>query len=273
MSASPDCSAAPAASCVGLGAGGLLVPPAGPSEPGQGGWSPSARRRVLVVDDNPSIHDDIARILRPVLEATDSFDRLEADLIGKPGSSNPGPEFEVHGALQGADGVALVERSLVDGQPFEVAFIDMRMPPGLDGIETALAMWRLDPRLQVVICTAYSDYSWQELVGRLGHVDRLLILKKPFGSIEVRQIACALSEKWRLARTSRQGQVADPEVMGLFTEAVKAVERDLQNASRMLERLGWNAGGAALAEVLAAVESARHRLGVLGRLGTGQVQP
>jgi YesN/AraC family two-component response regulator len=76
----------------------------------------------------------------------------------------------------------------------------MRMPPGWDGLKTIEHIWKVDPNVQIVICTAYSDYSWGEITERLGKSENLLILKKPFDSAEVAQLASALTEKWILAR-------------------------------------------------------------------------
>jgi signal transduction histidine kinase/PleD family two-component response regulator len=84
-----------------------------------------------------------------------------------------------------------------------MAFVDVRMPPGIDGIETIEKAWKADRGLQVVLCTAYSDYSWEEMIGRLGRSDNFVILKKPFDPTEVLQLAHALTEKWRLARAAR----------------------------------------------------------------------
>ena len=81
-----------------------------------------------------------------------------------------------------------------------MAFVDVRMPPGWDGIETTLELWKVAPDLQIVICTAYSDYSWEEMLAKIGGSDRLVILKKPFDTIEVLQLANALTEKWNLLR-------------------------------------------------------------------------
>ncbi len=84
-----------------------------------------------------------------------------------------------------------------------VAFVDVRMPPGIDGIETSERLWKIFPELQIVICTAYSDYSWEEMIARLPQRDRLLILKKPFAAIEALQLASALREKSLLAQRAR----------------------------------------------------------------------
>src|SRR5258708_19048976 len=84
-----------------------------------------------------------------------------------------------------------------------MAFVDVRMRPGWDGIETTAKIWEKYPDLQVVICTAYSDYSWEEMLKKLGYSDRLVILKKPFDTIEVLQLAISMTEKWRLYQQTK----------------------------------------------------------------------
>jgi response regulator RpfG family c-di-GMP phosphodiesterase len=96
-----------------------------------------------------------------------------------------------------------------------------------DGIETAMRIWELDPRVQIVICSAYSDHSWESIARRLGHSDRLLILKKPFDNIEVLQVASALTEKWRLA------EIAKRRVQDLETQLERR-SRDLQRSNALL---------------------------------------
>ena len=160
-------------------------------------------RRILIIDDNHAIHEDFVRILRGKDEAQTGLDDLEAELFGtKPVAA--GVTFELVSAYQGEEGVAQVEAALKAGKPFALAFVDMRMPPGIDGVETLSKIWAIDPDLQAVICTAYSDYSWDEVLARLGRNDRLLILKKPFDNIEVRQMAGTLTEKWSLQKEHRE---------------------------------------------------------------------
>jgi signal transduction histidine kinase/PleD family two-component response regulator len=161
-------------------------------------------RRILIIDDNHAIHEDFAKILRGRDGAQQGLDALESELFGD--SSAPkftAQEYILDSAMQGLDGVEMVRESLEKGEPYAMAFVDIRMPPGIDGVETLEQIWKIDPNLQAVICTAYSDYSWEEMMGRLGMSDRLLILKKPFDNIEVRQLAATLTEKWELALQNR----------------------------------------------------------------------
>ena len=111
--------------------------------------------------------------------------------------------FELHSALQGQEGLRAVQEAVQSGRPFEMAFIDVRMPPGWDGIETITRLWKVDPDLQVVVCTAYSDYDLNEMIAKLGMTDKFVVLKKPFDMIEVLQLANACTEKWRLLRQLR----------------------------------------------------------------------
>ena len=81
-----------------------------------------------------------------------------------------------------------------------MAFVDMRMPPGWDGVETIEHLWEVDPDLQVVICTAFSDHDWDEVIQRLTQSDKLLILRKPFDNIEVWQLANSLTQRWHVSQ-------------------------------------------------------------------------
>jgi diguanylate cyclase (GGDEF)-like protein/PAS domain S-box-containing protein len=164
--------------------------------------TPMATTRILVIDDNEAIHEDFRKILRTDASRAAPTAAEEA-LFGKRSSPGDGVEIRVDSALQGAAGIARVRDALREGRPYAVAFVDMRMPPGWDGVETTLLLWEADPDIQVVICTAYSDYSWGEMLSKLGKSDRLVILKKPFDPIEVQQLASALAEKWRLGREVR----------------------------------------------------------------------
>jgi two-component system, NtrC family, sensor kinase len=157
--------------------------------------SESSNRRILLIDDTPSIHDDFRKILTPELPQHAELDEMESALFGTQIKATSA-RFELDSAYAGQEGLSKLVQAQQDNRPYALAFVDMRMPQGWDGAETIEHLWQADPRLQVVVCTAYSDYSWDELLNRLQAHDRLLILKKPFDNIEVQQMANTLTSKW-----------------------------------------------------------------------------
>ncbi|HAT7794484.1 TPA: EAL domain-containing protein [Legionella pneumophila] len=161
--------------------------------------------RILVIDDNPAIHQDFMKILN-VSKNSALLNKFDAELFDDE-TEQLGislPEFEIDVATQGIEGIEKVKRSLEEGRPYPLAFVDIRMPPGIDGVETIKRIWAIDPQIQIVICSAYSDYSWESTVNTLGLSDNLLVLKKPFDVIAVRQLASALTQKWVLARETQK---------------------------------------------------------------------
>ena len=158
-----------------------------------------ATHRILIIDDNPSIHKDFATILIEEEEST-NLNTLRSEVFGEQAVDSKARNiYELDFASQGEEGCRKIAQACNKGRPYELAFVDMRMPPGWDGLKTIEHIWKIDPRIQVVICTAYSDYSWVDITDRLGKSENLLILKKPFDSAEVAQLASALTEKWFLA--------------------------------------------------------------------------
>ena len=139
--------------------------------------------------------------------------RSRAAFFDEPQIVTENVEFQLDSAYQGEDGIEILRQSLAKGLPYAMAFIDVRMPPGIgrhrDGIRGS---GTFIPDLQVVICTAYSDYSWEEMIGKIGNSDRLLILKKPFEAIEVLQLVHALTKKWALSHALTV-RLADLEVL------------------------------------------------------------
>ena len=165
---------------------------------------PNQNRRILVVDDNQAIHEDFRKVLSKPKDISSRLRAAEADLFGdEPPLAEAMPEFEIDSAFQGTEALAMIEASLQEGRPYSMAFVDVRMPPGWDGVETTAKIWEKYPDLQVVICTAYSDYSWQAMLKKLGYSDRLVILKKPFDNIEALQLAVSMTEKWRLYQQAK----------------------------------------------------------------------
>lgn len=168
--------------------------------------------RVLVIDDNESIHEDFRRLLtgggrRDCVPGTalETAERaLFGDATGADSGTFPAVHFEVDCASQGESAPGMVRTALDSGRPYGTAFVDINMSPGWDGIETIERMWEVDPRLEVVICSAHSDYSWQEILKRLRKVDQFVVLRKPFESIEIRQLAMSMTSKRMMADVQRR---------------------------------------------------------------------
>ena len=203
-------------------------------------------RRILLIDDLPAIHDDFRKILCHSQKSQSSLGELEEAIFGKNTTEDKQPQFRLDSAFQGQEGLALVEKAMAGGQPYALAFVDVRMPPGWDGVETIARIWQVDPDVQVVICTAYADCSWDEMLKRLGRSDRLLILKKPFDNIEVLQLANALTEKWNLLLQSKSHLAELEQKVAQRTSEIQAANARLQaevserqraeQAARMLSR-------------------------------------
>ncbi|MEY4544128.1 MAG: hypothetical protein RL685_323 [Pseudomonadota bacterium] len=158
--------------------------------------------RILVVDDNEGIHGDFDKVLYNPdrTEPSARLDEAAASLFGEERRERLQTNFQVTHARQGEEAFDLVLKSLRERTPYALAFVDVRMPPGWDGLRTIEHIWGHDTEIEIVLCTAYADYSWDEIAMRLPHADRLLILRKPFDPLEVRQLAYGLTAKWLLRR-------------------------------------------------------------------------
>jgi two-component system sensor histidine kinase/response regulator len=187
--------------------------------------------RILVVDDNRSIHSDFQKILADERD-THSARAVEAALFGEVTDSRRTVRFELESAYQGEEGFEMVKRAVSGGRPYAMCFMDVRMPPGWDGIETTARIWEVDPEMQIVICTAYSDYSWDQMGQKLGHSDKLVILKKPFDNVEALQLAIALTEKWNLARQARSQFENLEKLVEERTRELRAAKEEAEAGAR-----------------------------------------
>jgi len=171
----------------------------------------SFNRRILIVDDNADIHNDFRKILGNTGKRSQAnLSSIEQQLFAGDPEPDDEPEltaaieYNLDFAFQGEDAVRMVVDSLEKDEPYALVFMDVRMPPGIDGIETIKRIWQRHDHIEVVICTAFSDYSFDGILDKLGRSDRLLFLTKPFDSIAVKQMAQSLTHKWNLAETKRQ---------------------------------------------------------------------
>lgn len=192
--------------------------------------------RILLIDDNEAIHNDFKKALteNPELDYVE-IQNLEKALTGKTDKKTDNlsfPKYEIHSAYQGKEALEIVVDALNKGLPYALAFVDIRMPPGWDGIETIEKIWGVDKNIQTVICTAHSDYSWEEIYRRLGHSDRLLILKKPFDLIEIRLLALNLTKKWIL---NAQAKLKEEDLQEMVTQKTKELSFSLSLTEATLE--------------------------------------
>ena len=188
------------------------------------------RHRIIIIDDNEAIHTDFRKILEDEHGGRDELLAVERALFGEEVAPRPArPTFEIDSALQGQEGVARVRRSLEEGRPYALAFVDMRMPPGWDGLETIERLWAIDPNVQVVICSAHSDYDWLEVIRRLNYSDKLLVVKKPFEAIEVLQCANSLTRKWDNEGVLRREIRTLEGVVDTHTKGLEAANRQLRH--------------------------------------------
>ncbi len=192
--------------------------------------------RILIVDDNAAIHHDFRKILcgsvlNPSLEAAESI------LFEQPATNIPlRSEFQIDSAFQGKEAVEMVERAEEEGRPYAMAFLDIRMPPGNDGIQTLELLWQVSPRLQVVLCSAYSDYSWEKMIQRLGINDNLVILKKPFDNIEALQLAHALTKKWQMTNNAMLRLETLDKIVNERTHALQSANAELNRSEERFSK-------------------------------------
>ena len=205
--------------------------------------------RILTIDDNQNILADYRKVL--LRESVDQeLAALEASLFDiaiKPVTIDV--SYEIDAASQGQEGLAMVKAAIQENRHYSCAFIDVRMPPGWDGIETVKRIWEVAPDLPIVLCTAYSDHSWEEISEQLCRADQLLFLKKPFDTIELRQIAASQTSRWRLTQVAnrkaeqleemvriRTNEISKTRDMVFYTLARLAESRDPETGKH-LERI------------------------------------
>lgn len=191
-------------------------------------------RRILIVDDHPAIHEDFRKILRPSRMSEADLAASENMLFGDSDAREPNVTFDLDFASQGDESIAKVRLAKAERHPYAAAFIDVRMPPGRDGIDTAARIWEADPDVQIVICTAYSDHTWEQMQKELGRSDRLVVLKKPFDNIEVLQLADTLTHRWQRARDVQRHLATLQQIIADRTNDLNTAKGRLESAHRQL---------------------------------------
>ncbi|MDP8208123.1 MAG: hybrid sensor histidine kinase/response regulator [Candidatus Electryonea clarkiae] len=201
----------------------------------------SKNRRILLVDDQEQIHEDYRKILALEELASAEFDDLAADFFGENVDGNKIaeskvslPEYNLASAFQGQEAFKKIEQSIEESKPFALSFMDVRMPPGWDGIETIKRILEIDQDIQFVIATAYADYVWEDIFDIFGANDNIVFLRKPFDATEVQQLASTLSEKWDLSQRARLKMEELEALVGVRTHELEKALNDLRSTQGQL---------------------------------------
>ena len=158
----------------------------------------SWNNRVLIVDDQEEMHQDFEEMLNPrLIEA--STDEL-VDGIGLEEEESFMPELEIMHATSGERAFEIIKSALEDENPIAVAYIDIRMPPGWDGVETTRRIREIDKNIQIVMMTAHTDRSLPEIMQNMELIHKLLYIRKPCHRESVQQMTISLVEKWNVER-------------------------------------------------------------------------
>lgn len=167
------------------------------------------QHRILIVDDNESIHEDFEKVLSHKSDSLNQIPSFEehfwgdakakvnqrADIVG---------HFKIDHAYQGDEAINLVRKAAEEGFSYSLIFMDIRMPPGFNGIVTVSKIWEEFPDVEVVLCTAHSEYTLNDIVSTLGMTDQLMFIRKPFDTVTVVQMALALTQKYHLHQQTKK---------------------------------------------------------------------
>ena len=159
--------------------------------------------RVLILDDEPEILTEYAVILSPAPRTggdVQELAALEQELFGHEPQERDVPDLDVTLCKQGDEAVEEVKRAMTANRQFAVAFLDVRMPPGIDGVTAAARIRDIDPNISIVIVTGYSDVHPRDIARRAPPIDKLLYCQKPLQSVELAHMAHVLVAKWLTER-------------------------------------------------------------------------
>jgi two-component system, NtrC family, sensor kinase len=192
--------------------------------------------RVLIIDDNNDIHSDFQKVL-VLKRGNEELERIESLLFNEvPKTPQTFPDFQVDFASQGEEGYQKIVTSLEENKPYAMAFVDIRMPPGWNGIDTVQKIWDLDPRIEIVFCSAYSDFSLSDIYQKLiNKKNEFLIIKKPFDIVEIKQTAASMCQIWNLKRKLEkrieevEGQLLHADKMASIGQLAAGVAHEINN--------------------------------------------
>jgi len=210
----------------------LMVPLA--SENGIKEVQVNENRRILVIDDDPGVRESYRSIL--VAEESMNVVAMGAALFGEPGAGqcydNAWEDYAVTLCESGEAGLTRVKDACQRERPFALAFVDMNMP-GMNGADTAKRIWEADPCIKIVIVTAYSEYTPDEIVDTAGR-EELFYLRKPYNSSEIKQFARALTRQWDLEQDRKRLAACLHRTNQKLKELNRSLEKNVKEKTAQL---------------------------------------
>ncbi|MCH2533858.1 MAG: ATP-binding protein [Bdellovibrionales bacterium] len=204
----------------------------------------STKPKILICDDNESIHDDFRFTLgfseaqqekRELSSKLSSLiNEIDGDQSENTQANNDSVEYELHFAKQGEEAMLKVVEAETQNAPYSLIFMDVRMPPGIDGIQTIKLLRKDYPHLEFVICTAFSDYNWEEIAKELGHTDKVLFVPKPFDPTAIKQIALSQTIKFAL---NQENQAYSNKLETMVEKRTEQLKQQLEEIKNMQETL------------------------------------
>ncbi|MDH3611750.1 MAG: EAL domain-containing protein [Gammaproteobacteria bacterium] len=185
----------------------------------------TSTNRILVVDDDVMLIDEYLRCLGEDYEpdsATETLSELEKVLFGEETDERGAARFMVETRTQGEPAVEAVEEAVRMQQPYCIVFLDIRMPPGINGIEAAKQIRALDPDVNIVIVTGSMSSEAENLDKQVPPADKIFFFNKPFHAAECRQLAAALCGKWHADMALRR---ANEELEQRVEERTAALQK------------------------------------------------
>lgn len=170
-------------------------------------------KRILVVDDQSDLREQLAKLLKrsgKKNETVSLVQQMREKLLGHKKDDDEEEEdipseegYVIDTVGQGQDAFEKVKEKNAENEPYALMFLDMRMPPGWDGLETAKRIREVDKDIEIVIMTAYADHDHRKIADTVGTPEKLLYIKKPFQAEEIHQLALSLTTKWTLEKTEK----------------------------------------------------------------------
>ena len=198
--------------------------------------------RVLIVDDEAGIHSDFKDMLNP--NRTQALTDQLAEALLDEGSENKTsflPNFELLHATSGENAYDIIRAEKASNRPIAVAYIDVRMPPGIDGVEAIRRIRQIEKDIELVVMTAYTDKPLPEIVRDMELLHKLLYIRKPFAPEEVQQITLALVEKWNIEQELAKKQqqiITDHQNLEISHQRLETVLDSTADAIGMFDDKG-----------------------------------